>query len=372
MVARRGAPSRGTLLAALLLAATEFLPGVPLAAGENATHQIAANKETARRFLQAIQRRNALEMRSVLGPSAHLTLMIAGVYSPELHAFPQGTQWPRDPLIQMEMDFQNGLQGPLDLRIISLIAEDNLVAAEVVGHGVRAATGRPYIQHYSYHFQMSRGRIAEIRLYLDTFHLWDIWNNPGLPAKPPYHVPDPITASDDHVIPEEHVATLSGNARADEEAANKESARSFLMSVQTTDPERERTLWAADGVWSFAVGGDYSPALRAFEGAPRWSRETMISLHQTAQIKLREPLTFDIYSLIAEGDQVSVEAVGFMVKANGRAYRQHYSIHLKARNGKLVEGHVYQDTLHVYDTNLSHEPYAPVAVITPQPPLPSR
>jgi ketosteroid isomerase-like protein len=278
-------------------------------------------------------------------------------------------------LIQMEMDFQKGLQSPLVLQIVSLIAEEDLVAAEVVGRGVRAATGRPYVQHYSYHFQMSHGRIAEIRLYLDTFHLWDVWNNPGLPAKPPYRLSDQTTASDAHVMAEEHVDPLSGNARAEEETVNKESARSFLMSVQTRDVERTRAVWAADGVWSFAVGGDYAPALHAFEGATRLNPEAMISMQQNAERELREPFTIDIYSLIAEGNQVSLEAVGFLVRANGRAYRQHYSVHLKARHGKLLEGHVYQDTLHQYDLALDHAPYAPVAVAASQShtePIPNR
>jgi ketosteroid isomerase-like protein len=353
---------RGTLLVALAAAITL---SAPQAVATGAARQNAANKETAQRFLRAIRRRDALEMRSVLAPSAHLTLMIAGVYSPELHAFAQGRQWPRDMLIQKEMDFQKGLQGALVLRTMSLIAEDNLVAAEVVGHGIRAATGRPYVQHYSYHFQMSHGQIAEIRLYLDTLHLWDIWENTGPPAKPPYSIPNPTTAPDEPVKAEEHSDPFPEDIRTDEGAVNKECVRRYLMSVQTHDAERERATWAADGVWSFAVGGDYSPELHAFLGAPRWGREAMITMH-IKERNLREPLTFDIYSLIAEGDAVSIEAVGFMVRADGRAYRQHYSIHFKARNGKLVEGHVYQDTLHQYDLTLDHAPYTPVAVAPPK------
>src|SRR5882757_890773 len=69
------------------------------------------NKEIARRFLLAIPAMDATTMRSVLAPEAHLTLMIAGVYSPQLRAFPQGTQWDRDGMIEMEMDFQRQLEG---------------------------------------------------------------------------------------------------------------------------------------------------------------------------------------------------------------------------------------------------------------------
>jgi len=48
------------------------------------------------------------------------------------------------------------------------------------------------------------------------------------------------------------------------------------------------------------------------------------------------------------------------VRADGHAYRQHYSIFFKVRDGKLVEAHEYQDTLHQYDLKLEHSSYAPV------------
>jgi ketosteroid isomerase-like protein len=75
-------------------------------------------------------------------------------------------------------------------------------------------------------------------------------------------------------------------------------------------------------------------------------------------------MTLDIYSLIAEGDQISVEAIGFTIRANGRAYRQHYSLHFKARNGRLVECHEYQDTLHQYDVTLDTSDGGPVVART--------
>jgi len=351
--------NRVALQAACLAALACVLLGAchsaPLADRQtSATNQVATNKEIARRFLLSIRAKDAAAMRAVLAPNVRLTLMIAGVYSPELHAFPQGTHWDGDAMIKMEMDFQKDLAGPFALQILSLIGEGDLVAAEVVGSGVRAATGRSYVQHYSYHFQLSQGLIVDIRLYQDTFHLWDIWNNFGSAACPPYHPTDKVVGA----AAEE---AGSDGDQADPIATNKESVRRFLMAVRTRDPQAERAVWALDGVWSFAVGGDYSPALHAFQGAPRWDREAMISMQQSAQNKLKEPLTLDIYSLVGEGNEVSVEAIGFLVRADGRAYRQHYSMHFKAHAGKLIEGHVYQDTLHQYDLGLEHSRYAPVA-----------
>ena len=91
----------------------------------------------------------------------------------------------------------------------------------------------------------------------------------------------------------------------------------------------------------------------------------MIGMQENGQRNLKEPLTIDIYSLIGEGDEVSTEAVGFLVRASGRAYRQHYSCHFKVLDGKLVEGHVYQDTLHQYDLGRDHGNSTPVAGLIP-------
>src|SRR5207244_13057024 len=106
----------------------------------------AMNKEIARRFLLAIPAKDSTAMRSVLAPEAHLTLMIAGVYSPQLCAFPQGTQWDREGIIEMQMELQRRLDGPFALEIMSLVAEGDSVAEEAMGNGGQAASGHSYIQ----------------------------------------------------------------------------------------------------------------------------------------------------------------------------------------------------------------------------------
>lgn len=296
-------------------------------------------------------------MRSVLAPEAHLSLMVAGVYSPRLRAFPQGTQWDRDGIVARELEFQGRLASPLSLRILSVIAEGDRVAAEVIGKGRRAATGQDYIQHYSYHFQMSNGRIVDIRLYQDTFHLWQIWSGLEAEMQPRYLTAGRLAGSG----AQQAVDPIAARAATGQIAVNKRLVRSFLTSVRTRNPKITREVWAPDGIWSFAVGADYSPDLRAFHGAPRWDREAMIEMQENTQNNVREPLTLDIYSLIAEEDEISAEAVGFLVRANGRSYRQHYSFHFKASRGRLIEGHVYQDTLHQYDVTLDHPDEAPEA-----------
>ena len=319
---------------------------------------ISGNKEIALRFLLAIPANDAIAMRSVLAPEAHLTLMIAGVYSPQLRAFPQGTQWDRDGMIEMQMDFQRRLDGPFALEVLSLIAEGDSVAAEAIGKGCRAATGQSYVQHYSYHFQMSNGRIVDIRLYQDAFHLWQVWSDLGAGVEPHYLKAGILAggAQEQTLDPQPEIAT------EDRVAINKKIVRRFLTAVRNRDTQETRVTWSPEGRWSFAVVGDYSPRLRAFHGAPQWDREGMIRMQQNAHANPKEPMTLDVYSLLAEGDEISAEAVGVIIRANGRAYRQHYSFHFKANQGKLIEGHVYQDTLHQYDVTLDPPDGGPVAV----------
>jgi ketosteroid isomerase-like protein len=320
----------------------------------------AANKEVARRFLLAIPARDAAAMRAVLAPEAHLSLMIAGVYSPQLQAFPQGTQWDRDGLVALTMDFQQRLDGPFELRILSLIGEGDRVAVEAIGKGHRAVTGRAYIQHYSYHFQIHSGRIFNIHLYHDTFHHWEVWSDLAGEVQSPL-----LKAAKPASIPiNREVELLHDDAAEDRVAVNKTNVRRFVAAFRNRDWDTAREVWSPDGIWSPAVGGDYSPELQSFAGAPRWDRETILKLLQNGNRDPREPLTLDIYSLLAEEDQVSAEAVAFTIRANGRAYRQRYSLHFKARNGKLIECHEYQDTLHQYDVALDPADGGPVVART--------
>jgi ketosteroid isomerase-like protein len=204
---------------------------------------------------------------------------------------------------------------------------------------------------------MSNGRIVDIRLYQDTFHFWQIWSGLEPEMQPRYLTAGRLAGSG----AQQSADPILGGAPTDRIAVNKQLVRHFLTSVRNRDPQITRAVWAADGIWSFAVGADYSPELRAFQGAPRWDREAMIHMQENTQNNVREPLTLDIYSLVAEDDEISAEAVGFLIRENGRSYRQHYSFHFKACHGRLVEGHVYQDTLHQYDVTLDHPDEAPVA-----------
>jgi ketosteroid isomerase-like protein len=319
------------------------------------TDLTSANEAVARRWLEAVSAADAGRMRTLLEPTAELTWVVAGVYSPELHAFPQGTRWDRDETIRANVALVGKFRTGFPLRVLSMVAQEGFVAAEVMGDGVRADTGRRYLQHYSIHWHMDGGRIAEIRMYEDTLLDWDVWENAGTPAT---HLEAPAAVGRGEG---EHGASQPGGGTVGNAEENEDVVRRFLMAVPIHDAELIRDTWAPDGTWSFAEGGPYLAAEHTFLGARHWKRDAMIAMQQKAQGNLREPLTLDLCSLIAQGDRVCAEAIGILVRSSGAAYRQHYSLHFVVRNGRLVEGHVYQDTLHMYDLAQKREKYQPVA-----------
>jgi ketosteroid isomerase-like protein len=280
-------------------------------------------------------------MGRLLAPAAWLTWVVAGVYSPALHAFPNGTRWDRAGIVRNQVAFIGRFRSGFSQRVISMTGEGSWVAAEVIGDGRRADTGRRYLQHSSIHWHIRRGRILEIRMYEDTLLDWDVWENsgPAVTAAPPAAA----TAGEDRG------GSGAGPASADDPERNKAVVRRFLMAVPLRSAELIREAWAPDGVWSFPTGGDYLPAARRFAGAPHWGRDATIGMLQNGQNGLKEPLTLDVYSMIAQGDRVCAEAIGVMVRPDGASYRQHYSFHFTLRGGRIVEGHPYGDTLHGYD-----------------------
>lgn len=134
--------------------------------------------------------------------------------------------------------------------------------------------------------------------------------------------------------------------------ANKDIARRFVAGIPVTDPNETavRSTMAADAVWEFPLAGHYKPELKAFAGPTKWNREQMIQMQLDFAKQLVAPYKLVCTSLVAEGDRVVAEAEGRGVsKATGRAYEQRYCFHLTLRDGLIVHGRVYQDTLHLWD-----------------------
>jgi uncharacterized protein len=60
-------------------------------------------------------------------------------------------------------------------------------------------------------------------------------------------------------------------------------------------------------------------------------------------------MKFTPKSMIAEGDEVALEAESYGELKNGRVYNQQYHIRLQIRDGKIVDAREYLDTQHVLE-----------------------
>lgn len=73
---------------------------------------------------------------------------------------------------------QSAVDGRFDLVPVAFTAEGDRVALEATSSAVNAANGRRYDNRYHHLFVLRDGRIAELREYQDTLHVYDVWMAP--------------------------------------------------------------------------------------------------------------------------------------------------------------------------------------------------
>jgi uncharacterized protein len=66
--------------------------------------------------------------------------------------------------------------------------------------------------------------------------------------------------------------------------------------------------------------------------------------------RTRSAMSFMPKSMIAEGDQVALEAESRVELTNGRVYNNFYHLRITLRDGKIASIREYLDTLHVHET----------------------
>ena len=75
--------------------------------------------------------------------------------------------------LQVVGSIQKGFPDGLELRVTSMIAEGEKVAAEVESHGEHA-NGRTYANKYHFLITVRDGQFVEVKEYLDTLHLFQL------------------------------------------------------------------------------------------------------------------------------------------------------------------------------------------------------
>jgi|HigsolmetaAR201D_1030396.scaffolds.fasta_scaffold01678_5 ketosteroid isomerase-like protein len=63
--------------------------------------------------------------------------------------------------------------------------------------------------------------------------------------------------------------------------------------------------------------------------------------------RMTSGMKFTAKSMIAEGDELALEAESYAELKNGRVYNNQYHIRMKFRDGKIAEAREYLDTQHV-------------------------
>lgn len=71
-------------------------------------------------------------------------------------------------------DIYQKLDGPLEMRVTGMIAEGDLVAAEVQSHALTKA-GKVYANDYHFLITIREGRIAVVKEYTDLMHAADVF-----------------------------------------------------------------------------------------------------------------------------------------------------------------------------------------------------
>lgn len=80
------------------------------------------------------------------------------------------------------------------------------------------------------------------------------------------------------------------------------------------------------------------------------SKAAMKRIFDAMSDRMTGPLQFIAKSMIAEGDQVALEAQSHGALKNGRVYANTYHLRLTLRDGKIATVREYLDTQHVYAT----------------------
>jgi ketosteroid isomerase-like protein len=122
---------------------------------------------------------------------------------------------------------------------------------------------------------------------------------------------------------------------------NKKIAVTLFENMSSLKIDAVLDAFAHDGRW-WVLGGTYFGELL--------TKDQMRKSLRSMAIGVPNGLNLKISRVIAEGDNVVVEADGNAPTAGGKTYANHYVWVLTIRDGKVLEGREFMDTLHVMET----------------------
>jgi len=124
---------------------------------------------------------------------------------------------------------------------------------------------------------------------------------------------------------------------------NKRIARAFFAKLGTDDISTLATFLSDDIAW-------WTNGARLIPGSPIKRGSEVIEAFAQIPKLFPRGLVVTPTGLTAEKDRVAVEAVSYGVTANGRIYENTYHFALTIREGRIVSGREYMDTLYLKET----------------------
>jgi uncharacterized protein len=123
--------------------------------------------------------------------------------------------------------------------------------------------------------------------------------------------------------------------------SNKDVAASMLQLFSAGDVPGVLNLMTDDATWWLPGKPDQLPV------TGERTKAQITRLFQAMTDQLEGPLKMTLQSMIAEGDEVAMEAQSLGRLKNGRTYQQQYHFRIRLRGGKICAVREYLDTLHV-------------------------
>lgn len=90
------------------------------------------------------------------------------------HLFPSSGTKTKEEAAKMFRNMLSAYADGLDMRIVSIIGEGDIVAAETRSHAI-TKTGKVYENEYAFLFTIRDGKVAKVREYTDLLHVMEVF-----------------------------------------------------------------------------------------------------------------------------------------------------------------------------------------------------
>ncbi len=125
---------------------------------------------------------------------------------------------------------------------------------------------------------------------------------------------------------------------------NKQLVNDFFAHFNAGDLAKAMEMMADDATWWIAGKPELLPV------AGNHTKQEIVGILQSLIGQLKSALKLTVKGLVAEGDQVALEAESYGELQNGRIYNPQYHFLITIHAGKISAIKEYIDTQHVFAT----------------------